>query len=180
MKRFLAHWRTQLLLPLSLGIADGILNALTLASATVLHGRGLTAALAFRVGVVAFVSALFTVFVAEYAQLRAELTRAERQLSLSKSGAMAAGFLGRQVVNEAGLSAVVASTSSFVGAGVPLLLGVAFRPYSWTALLVALVTLGGLGYGLAAVIAGGRLRWVVAMVLSGGVVAIIGSALDIT
>ncbi|MDN5765021.1 MAG: hypothetical protein L0H96_06255 [Humibacillus sp.] len=55
------NWRRRLLLPLSLGIADGILNALTLASAAVLHGRGLDAGLATRVGMVAFVSAIFTV-----------------------------------------------------------------------------------------------------------------------
>jgi hypothetical protein len=101
-------WRTRLLLPLSLGIADGILNALTLASAAVLHGRGLTAWLATRVGIVAFVSAIFTVFVAEYAQLRAELARAERELSLTVSGRLAAGALGRQVAREAVEAALVA------------------------------------------------------------------------
>ena len=67
------------LLPLALGIADGIVNALILASSAVLRGSGLTIGLALRVAAVALVTSVFTVFVAEYGQLRAELARAERQ-----------------------------------------------------------------------------------------------------
>ncbi len=39
-------WLRRFLLPVSLGVADGIINALTLASATVIHGTGLTLSLA--------------------------------------------------------------------------------------------------------------------------------------
>lgn len=173
-------WRTRLLLPLSLGIADGILNALTLASAAVLHGRGLTAWLAVRVGIVALISAIFTVFVAEYAQLRAELAHAERELSLTESGRLAAGALGRQVAREAVEAALVASMSSLVGAIVPLLVGVALRHYSWTALAVAIAALGALGASLATAVGGRRPRWIVSLVVCGGVVAAIGTMLDIT
>lgn len=172
-------WRTRLLLPLSLGVADGILNALTLASAVVLHGRGLNAWLATRVGIVSFVSAIFTVFVAEYAQLRAELTRSERELSLTVSGRLAAGALGRQVAHEAAEAALVASASSFVGATVPLLVGVALREYSWTALIVAIVALGGLGGALATAVGGRRSRWVIALMVCGGVTAGIGTTVAI-
>lgn len=169
-------WRTRLLLPLSLRIADGILNALILASAAVLHGRGLTAWRGTRVGTVAFVSAIFTVFVAEYAQLRAELARAERELSLTVSGRLAAGALGRQAAREA---ALVASVASFAGAILPLLVGVALRNYSWTALAVAVVGLGALGASLATAVGGRRPRWIITMMVCGGLVAAIGTMLDI-
>lgn len=171
--------RGRFLLPLSLGVADGILSALTLASAAVLHGRGLDAWLALRVGIAAFVSAIFTVFVAEYAQLRAELVRAERELSLSVSGRLAAGSLGRQVAREAVQAALVASVASFAGATLPLLVGVALRGHSWTALAVAIAALGLLGAGLAAAVEGSRLRWVLALVACGVVVTTIGTMLDI-
>lgn len=167
-------------MPLSLGIADGIFNALTLASATVLHGDGLDASLALRVGVVAFVSALFTVFVAEYAQLRSELARAERELSLTASGRLAAGYLGRQVAKEAFGSAAVASFASFVGAVSPLLIGSALHGHSWSALPVALAALAVLGAALATVVSGHRVTWVVALVLAGAIVSAVGVALDIT
>lgn len=172
-------WRRRLLLPISLGIADGILNALTLASAAVLHGRGLDAWLAVRVGIVAFVSAIFTVFVAEYAQLRAELARSEHELSLTVSGRLASGALGRQVVREATEAAIVASLFSFLGAIVPLLVGVALRDYSWTALVVAIAGLGGLGASLATAVGGRRPRWIIALMVCGCIVAAIGTMLDI-
>lgn len=170
----------RLLLPLSLGIADGILNALTLASGSVLHGRGLDGALAIRVGLVAFVSALFTVFVAEYAQLRAELARAERQLSLTTSGRLAAGRLGRQVAGEAAAAAAVASVASLAGATVPLLIGVAVPEFSWVAIVVSVLGLGGLGISLATVVGGRRARWAVLLMAAGVAVAVLGVVLDIT
>lgn len=174
------QWRVRLLLPLSLGLGDGILNALTLASAAVLHGRGLNLWLATRVGIVAFVTSIFTVFVAEYAELRAELVRAERELSLTQSGRLAAGSLGRQVAREGVEAALVASVSSFIGAIIPLLLGVVLRHYSWTALALAIAALGGLGASLATAVGGSRLRWIIAMMISGAIVAVIGTVLDIT
>jgi hypothetical protein len=169
-----------LVLPLSLGVADGILNALILASATVLHGRGLDAWLATRVGLVALVSSVFTVFVAEYAQLRAELVRAEHELSLTASGRLAAGALGRQVIREAAEAAAIASIASFVGAIGPLLVGVAARSYRWVALAVAIAALGCLGASLAAVVGGRRARWVFVLVVSGLAVTVIGTVLNLT
>ena len=168
------------LLPLSLGIADGILNALTLASGSVLHGRGLEGGLAIRIGLVALVSTLFTVFVAEYSQLRAELARAERQLSLTTSGRLAAGRLGRQVAGEAATAAAVASVASLIGASVPLLIGVALPELRWVAIVVSIVGLGVLGISLATVVGGRRARWAVLLMAAGAVVAVLGVILDIT
>lgn len=179
MRTALGGRRARLLLPMSLGIADGILTALTLASAAVLHSRGLELWLAVRVGVVAFISALFTVFVAEYAQLRAELARAERELNLTVSGRLATGVLGRQVAVEAVEAALVASGFSFLGAVTPLLVGVVARPYSWAALVVAVGALGLLGASLAVAVGGHRVRWISALVGCGIIVAAIGSVLDI-
>lgn len=173
------RWLDRLLLPLSLGIADGILNALILASATVLYGRGLDIGLALRVATVSFVSAVFTIFVAEYAQLRAELARAERQLSLTQSGRLAAGALGQQVIREATEAAVVASVASFIGAVAPLLVGVGLRNYRWTALAIAILALGALGASLATVTGGRRSVWIGALVVCGAAIAAVGVALDI-
>lgn len=173
-------WMGRFLLPLSLGIADGIVNALTLASAAVLHGGGLTVSLALRVAAVALVSSVFTVFVAEYGQLRAELARAERELSFTRSGRLAAGHLGRQVAREAAASSAVASCASFAGALIPLTAGAAAAPYSWLALVISVGALGGLGAALATAVGGRRRRWIIAMVAMGVAVAAVGTVLDIT
>lgn len=172
--------RQRLILPLSLGIADGILNALILSSAAILYGRGLTFWLAARVGLVALVTSVFTVFVAEYAQLRADLVRAEHQLNLTASGRLAAGVLGQQVIREAAQAAGVASGASFAGAVIPLLIGVAARPYGWIALVAAVAALGALGASVSAAIGGRRVRWTVLMVVAGSVVAIVGTWLNLS
>lgn len=173
-------WLRRFLLPLSLGIADGIINALTLASAAVLHGHGLTVSLALRVAAVALVSSVFTVFVAEYGQLRAELARAERELGFTRGGRLAAGHLGRQVAREAAVASAVASGASFAGALIPLLVGTAVAAYSWSALVVSVGALGALGGALATAVGGRRSRWVIVMMVMGLIVAAVGTALDIT
>lgn len=173
-------WLRRFLLPLSLGIADGIINALTLASASVLHGSGLTLSLALRVAAVALISSVFTVFVAEYGQLRADLARAERELSFTRSGRLAAGHLGRQVAREAALASAVASGASFIGALIPLVVGAVIATYSWSALIVSVGALGGLGGALATAVGGRRSRWIIAMMVMGLAVAAVGTALDIT
>jgi len=173
-------WLRRYLLPLSLGISDGIINALTLASSAVIHGRGLTASLALRVAAVALISSVFTVFVAQYGQLRAELARAERELSFTRSGRLAAGHLGRQVAREAAAASAVASGASFAGALIPLLVGAAVAAYSWSAIFVAVGALGGLGGALATAVGGRRRRWIIAMIVMGLAVAALGEVLDIT
>ncbi|MGN6446097.1 hypothetical protein, partial [Amnibacterium sp.] len=75
------------LLPLALGITDGILNALTLGAGAVLRGAGgIDFGLALRVGVAALVTAGFTMFVADYAARREDLVRAARELNLTEPG----------------------------------------------------------------------------------------------
>lgn len=163
-----------LLFPLVLGLADGILNALTLASSTVLHGRGLTADLALKVGAAAVVSAVFTVFVAEYAQRRAELAHAEYQLNSSHPGQLAAGNLGRQVRREALAAAAIAGGASFTGSVLPLLTGVWLSNVSWIALVLSIGALGVLGVALAARVHGSKLVWAAALAVAGVVVTVIG------
>ena len=172
---------TRFLIPLALGVSDGILTALILASAAVLRARGdaLSLSLACRVGVVAFVTGIFTVFVAEYAQLRNELARAERELNMTSSGRLATGHLGRAALREAAGAAAVASVSSFFGAAAPLLIGAGLRSHPWIALVIAVAGLGGLGAALAGMFGGRRPRWTVALMVGGVVVAIVGARLDI-
>jgi predicted membrane protein (TIGR00267 family) len=132
-----------------------------------------------RVGCVAFVTALFTMFVAEYAELRARLQRSTEQLSLSPKGHLAATQLGRRVTRMAATAAAVTSVSSFVGAAIPLLIAGSFPTYAWIGLAVALILLAVLGSALATSVRGARTRWVIGLVLLGVVVAVIGSQLNI-
>lgn len=164
---------------MALGVSDGILNALTLAAATVLHGVGLSLQLSARVGLVAFVSAVVTLFVAEYTQNRVELLRAERQLMFTQSGRLAATSLGRAVFRDSITAAVVAGGSSFTGAALPLIIGTLLPRLSWLALVVSVAALGGLGVVLGTHVGGRRILWAVALVVAGIIVTIIGVQVDL-
>ena len=122
---------------------------------------------------------MFTVSVAEYGQLRAELARAEHELSFTHSGRLAAGHLGHQVARDAVAASAVASGASFIGAFTPLLIGAAIVAYRWSALIVSVAALGALGGALATAVGGKRRRWIFAMMVMGIAVAAAGTYLDI-
>lgn len=174
------HRVRQWLLPLALGLSDGIFNALILASATVLdQAQGITVELAMKVGCVAFVTAFFTVFVAEYAELRSRLSRATRQLNLSGSGHLATTQLGHRAVLHAFQAAAIASVSSFAGSVTPLVIAGSVPSVSWSGLVVAVALLGALGAALAGSVGGRRWHWVIGLMVAGVAVAALGSRLNV-
>jgi hypothetical protein len=168
------------LLPLSLGLSDGILNALVLASSTVVHGGAtLRVGLAVRVGLVGLVTGAFTVFVAQYTSFRSRLARSERQLNFTRSGRLLGSELGRAAACEAAEDAAVAGLSSFAGSFGPLLLGASLPAYHWLALVVAVCGLGVLGGTLARAVGGLPLRWASVSMVCGASIAGLGMELRI-
>ena len=185
MRRWPAHRQVRvrthgrMLFATALGVSDGILNALILASATVLRGVGVNLALGARVGVVALCSSLLTVFIAEYTQYRSELMRAERQLLFTRSGRLAASSLGRAVLRDAVAVAAVAGIASFAGAALPLAIGALAPSVTWVALLVSVAALGGLGVLLAVHVGGRRSVWAAGLVIAGAIVTGLGVKVDL-
>lgn len=173
--------RTLPVLPLVLGITDGILNALTLAAGAVLRSAtGVGVSLAVRVGCAALVTAGFTMFIADYAERRAHLERASRELNLTEPGRLAASQLGRRAALESALAMAVAAVASLVGASAPLLLAAVLPGPPWLALAFAVLALGLLGWVLATILVAHRLRWAVCMTVGGALVAVVGVVLEIT
>lgn len=170
----------RLLLPLALGLSDGILNALVLASSAIVgDGSGVTVGLAVRIALVGLITSVFTIFVSEYAQLRAELARAEKQLNLTRSGRLATSHLGRVVSREAMQAAAAASSASFAGSLFPLLLGALVPSFPWLAIVLAVVALAVLGAALARNIGGHLIRWTCGLAACGAVVAVAGIELKV-
>jgi VIT1/CCC1 family predicted Fe2+/Mn2+ transporter len=164
------------LLPAALGFADGILNALTLASGALIGGGEgrVTVSLAARVAVAAFVTAGFAVFVAEYADARGTLRHGARQLNMSSERALADTDLGRSAIRYALAQSALASAASLLGALLPLLLATALPGPPWIAAVIAILALGFLGAGLATVVLGTRVKWAGALLLGGVCVTAIG------
>jgi len=168
-------------LPLVLGLTDGLLNALTLAAAAILGGAagGLSVSLALRVGIAALVTAGFTMFVADYAERRSRLVRSSRQLNLTEPGRLAATSLGRAVAVESAWATLVAALASFAGAAAPLLVGALLPVAAPLTIAGTIALLGFLGWAIGDVLSGRRWRWTLAMVLGGVAVTALGVALDI-
>jgi VIT1/CCC1 family predicted Fe2+/Mn2+ transporter len=119
-------------------------------------------------------------FVAQYAELRARLSRAACELNMPSGSHLLKSDLGQQVVQRSMAAALTASASSFIGASVPLAVAALTPSAAWTGLVVSLMLLGGLGWALASLVGGIRLRWTVVLVACGAIVAAIGSQLDVT
>jgi predicted membrane protein (TIGR00267 family) len=168
------------LLPFALGLSDGILNALVLASGALLRAReAVTVLLGVRVGVAALATAAFAVYVAKYADLRGQLARASRQLNLASRGYLAATQLGRHAAREAFLAMVIASAASFVGALLPLAAGALLPGPPWLPVAIAVAALAGLGGALGRVVGGNPARWAIVLTVGGIAVAIVGVQIHI-
>ncbi len=169
-----------MLMPVVLGLSDGILTALTLSGGTLVKAdQSLTSALASRIAFASLVSGAFLFFVSTYSRLRGELIHAETQLNLSSHGRFAASQLGRAVLQEAIGTTVVSSASSFLGALIPLLTGAWLQQFRWAAILAALVSLSILALVLAHSVHGRYWLWCVALVSGGILVLLIGIKLQI-
>lgn len=165
-------------LPLVLGTTDGLLTVLTLAAGAMLRGDTLGVILALRVGTASAVTAVVTMFVADYAERRSKLLRGSRQLNLSDTRLMATR-LGRDVLHESLRMTAVAGTASLLGSAIPILLAASLPLPSWTALVIAEAFIGGLGYALAVVLHTARVRWCLSLLTVGAAVTVLGIVLHI-
>lgn len=163
-----------------LGLVDGIINALTLAAGSILHGHlGVGLGLALRIGCFAFATGWFVLFISDYVGLRADLVRAARQLNLTEHGQLATTQLGRAVRREALADATIGGIASFAGSLVPLLAAGAMPRYSWVAIVIAVGMLAVLGIGLARTVYGRPSVWAVALAVGGVLLTVVGLQLQI-
>lgn len=110
------------------GLIDGILNALILSARALFGNAHLNAALIGRVCAAAGLTTIVVFFIAHYAEMRAELVRAEKQLSLTSHGYLAASRLGRVAIIGALKASTIAAFCSVTGAAAPLILSLAGGP----------------------------------------------------
>lgn len=179
LRTWLESSRTRL--DITAGVVDGILNALTLAAGRLLKpGVGADFSLAWRVGAATAVTTLFVFFVAHYAELRADIVRAEKELNLLSHGKLAETALGRRAVLESFAGACLAAFCGLLGSMVPLLLCHFLPQPRWIGIAVTLGLLGLMGALLARSVHGAVAYWCSALVLGGIALTWLGVRLDIT
>lgn len=164
---------------LVIGLTDGILTALTLASGHLVSGTRPTLGLSFRIALGSAICGIFVFYTAEYARLRGELIRSEKQLNFSTRGHFVATRLGRQVRREATASAVCSSLANFAGALFPLAVGSFMPGPPLLAALPSLLALATLGAALAHIVHGRSAVWVFVLVAGGIALSVIGVWLHI-
>lgn len=162
-----------------IGVTDGILTALTLASGHFASGTRPGMGLSLRIAAGSALCGIFVFYTAEYARLRRRLVDAEKQLNLWNRGHFATTRLGHRVRIEAVFSAVVSSSANFLGALLPLWCGTLLPGPAVLAILPSILALGVLGFVLAMTIHGNRLYWTSALMISGLLLAYVGTWLNI-
>lgn len=154
---------------LVIGVTDGILTALTLAAGRVFESpsNSLSLGLAVRISAASSLSGIFVFFTAEYIRHRGELLRAERQLSLTTHGRLAATRLVRAALWETLQNAILSSVCNFLGALAPLIVGALLPHMPWVAIAVALALLATLGAISGHLTHGNAFLWSIALVAAG-------------
>lgn len=161
------------------GLVDGLLNALVLATGRILKSHGFDFGLILRVGAATGLTTLFVFFMAHYAEQRAELVRAERQLNLTSHGRLAASRLGRGAVAAAAAGAFLAACCGVVGAAGALLISMCSPGPPGVGIAATIALLGGLGAVLARSFHGSIVFWSIVMMAGGVALTVIGAKIDL-
>jgi VIT1/CCC1 family predicted Fe2+/Mn2+ transporter len=162
-----------------IGLTDGILTALTLAAGHLTGETKPTLELSLRIALGSAICGIFVFYAAEYARLRGELIRAEKQLNLSTRGHFVTTQLGKQVRSEAVGAALLSSSANFIGALFPLFLGALMPSPPELAVAPSIVALAALGWLLARMVHGKAGLWAGALVAAGIAVFLAGRWLHI-
>lgn len=181
MKRLRWFTKREHLLAVVIGFVDGILTAVLLAAGRLL-GRGgpPDIGVVLRVAVSAFFTAGFVFYVGRYAELRASLVRAEAQLNLAgKAGHLASTKLGQAVFWDAASQAAISGICSFIGALLPMTVGLLAPNAPILIVAFPISMLGVLGAVLGRVVRGSYFFWVLWLLIGGLVMTAIGFELDL-
>jgi len=177
LRAWIAQPRTRL--DVVAGVVDGILNALTLAAGRLLKAGDADLSLAARVAAATALTTLFVFFMAHYAELRAELTRAERELNLTSHGQLAASRLGSRAIRSALAGGCLAAACGMAGSFASLMLCAYLPGPRGLGILVTIGALGALGAMLAKSVRGSPLIWAAGVMFGGGMLTALGLWLNI-
>jgi VIT1/CCC1 family predicted Fe2+/Mn2+ transporter len=171
--------RRRILFATALGFSDGILTALMLAAGRLWNGDAVSLDLTLRIAAAGALSGLATLFLAEYARLRLEMSRAAAQLNLATPHRLISSALGRAILKEATGTALISAFCSFLGALIPLLTAPVAPGVPAAPVAAALTALAALGGTLGRVLGGQLILWALALVGVGAAIGALGIWLNV-
>ncbi|KJE49940.1 MULTISPECIES: hypothetical protein [Acidiplasma] len=166
--------KNKFLFPLSIGLSDGIITALILASGGILAHNGISIFLAFKISFGSAFAGTFSYFIAQYAGLNEELHRTALQLNLRSTSYLLKGKLGDRIFLESIAGSLMAALCGFAGALIPLLSSLIIKNNIIIPLAFSYISLGVLGLFISKTTAGSAKLWVLIMILIGIIVTVAG------
>lgn len=165
--------------PVSIGLSDGIITALILASGGIIGKSSIDLFQAFRISFGSSFAGAFSYFIAQYAGLNEELHRTALQLNLKSTDYLLKGHLGIEIFVESLLGALIAAFFGFLGALIPLSSSLIVRNNIEIPLSLSYLSLAVLGLFISKTTAGRAKFWIVVMVIVGIIVTIAGYELKL-
>lgn len=171
--------REDLVFPVTMGLTDGVITVLMLASADFLGPSVMTVDLAVRISFgSAFVGTL-SFFIAEYSRLRFQLIRASRQLTMNSPESLIKSDLGMKIFFESIAGTLLSGSFGFIGALIPLSVDVFDPKMGFIAILSAYIVLATMGLTIGGISSGNKYKWMAALVLLGLIVTAVGNFISI-
>ncbi len=166
--------KIKFLFPTSIGLSDGIITALILASGGILNGSGIDPFLAIKISFGSAFAGTFSYFIAQYAGLNEELHRIAKQLNLKSTRYLLKGKLGNEIFRESLVGSIIAAICSFFGALIPLFPSLIIKNNLIIPLAFSYVSLGILGLFISKTTSGKAPFWMSVMIGIGIIVTIAG------
>ena len=171
--------KNSLLFPMAIGITDGIITTLMLATNYIVEARAISLLLSLRIAAGSAMVGSFSYFVAEYSSLREELARISKHLGLSTPSFLIRSKPGRDILEEAIVATGISGGFSFSGSFFPLLVATVFPGNATLSLSAAIIALGATGLAIAKSVSGNMYTWPVSMMSIGALVAFAGNFLHL-
>jgi VIT1/CCC1 family predicted Fe2+/Mn2+ transporter len=167
------------LFPVSIGLSDGIITALILASGGILIRGSIDLFEAFKISFGSAFAGAFSYFIAQYAGLNEELHRTALQLNLKSTDYLLRGHLGIEIFSESLVGALIAALFGFLGALIPLSSSLIIKGNIVIPLSISYFSLAVLGLFISKTTAGRARFWVIVMVIVGIIVTVAGYELKL-
>ncbi len=165
--------------PVSIGLSDGIITALILASGGIASSRVISLYLALKISFGSAFAGAFSYFIAQYAGLNEELHRTAMQLNLKSTDYLLKGHLGLQIFTEAIAGALIAAFFGFLGALIPLSSSLLVPHNIVIPFFLSYISLAVLGLFISRTTAGRARFWISVMVIVGIIVTFAGYELKL-
>ncbi len=165
--------------PLVLGLTDGIITALMIATAELLSSAEPHLALYLRIAVGSAAVGAISFFMADYSSMKQDLMRLSKKVNPNTPENLLGTKLEFAILRDSATRTAISAFAGFVGALIPLLPSLIFVSEHLVTLAIADASLAILGLNIARIQSGSYIFWSLLMGGVGVFVMFIGSAIQI-